>query len=218
MACTALFLCPTGYFSIFLCTGNNTGVHLTSAWKKLAVPLCTQSCVTAPAACGHTGLSCDVCRKGGGTDDTPCPSRRGDALTFVITVSGAGGSCSAPFLTPPARSGPGPGAPPSAPRRTSLGADPTRGAASAFPFTVFRQGREQAALPVLWLCREGAAMSALGPRGQQNTAGQAAQPRGPRAADKRDPTRGSSQAAGALTAARHAQKRLRKRSGTLLPA
>lgn len=49
--------------------------------------------------------------------------------------------------------------------------------------------------------RCGAAMSAPGPRGQQNTAGEAAQPRWPRAADKRDPTRGSSQAAGSLTAA-----------------
>lgn len=61
MACTALFLCPTGYFSIFLCTG----VFLTSAWKKLLVPLCTLSYGTAPAACGHTVLSCDVCLSSG---------------------------------------------------------------------------------------------------------------------------------------------------------
>lgn len=47
MACIAFFLWPTGYFSIFFCTGNctgnNTGVYLTSAWKKLPVPLCSHS-------------------------------------------------------------------------------------------------------------------------------------------------------------------------------
>lgn len=62
----------------------------------------------------------------------------------------------------------------------------------------------------------GAAMSALDPRGQQNTAGEAGSARGGRGlVTKGTPTRGSSQAGGSETPAWNAQKMLRNRSSTL---
>lgn len=126
---------------------------------------------------------------------------RGDVLTPVISVSGAGGSCSAPFFTPAAGLGLGSEAPLSAPRPTSLGPGPKRGAACFFRL-VFPPGREGNKLCIgcpQGRCGEGAAgplrvrgcSERSGPtRAAEHCGRSGLSPSWPRASDKRDPDSG----------------------------
>lgn len=189
---------------VFLCTRNNTGVYLTSAWKKLPAPLCTRSYGTAPAACGHTGLSCDVCVSTGKVEGQV--TRDGPSEEVILNSCDHCFWCRGfLFCTGPSQ----------CPCPTCPDPDPKRGAACLFLALLFLPAGKGTACAMA-RCGAGAAMSALDPRGQQNTAGEAPSARGGRGlVTKGTPTRGSSRAGGSGTAAWESQKMLRKRSGTL---
>lgn len=61
MAHIALFFCTTGCFSVFPSTSNNTGVHFRLGRSFQGLAVLTAVHQTPAAACGHIGLSCDVC-------------------------------------------------------------------------------------------------------------------------------------------------------------